>query len=391
MSLHVVMTHPRLLVGAAGLALFVSVSCAERRDVYLEAAENPSGFTPYDGGVVEDVDASLASPVPMCPLTTCTLPWATCPSTQFPCATNLLTDDENCGGCGIRCGGTNAVTNSKWICVDGKCQFSCAPTYADCDGDATNGCETRLIHNEENCGSCGNKCPAGWVCDTEERTCVDPCVKNGLPDKCFGICTNLKIDDDNCGVCLTKCDPLGPNLPALTADMYYGCVNAECGVPKCSDPDARNCNGDLKDGCEVRIHTNEHCAACGDACAPGKTCTDSGLGWMCLCDDGQTLCGEMGCRRLDDDPSSCGGCGYRCPGLDAPHFEARCMSGSCGGKCEDGYADCDELMANGCEVNTRVDNRNCGGCGNACLPDQVCFQGKCQVIPCDGGVPGTTK
>jgi hypothetical protein len=38
--------------------------------------------------------------------------------------------------------------------------------------------------------------------------------------------------------------------------------------------------------------------------------------------------------------------------------------------CNVGFADCDGNPANGCEVNTRTDVNNCGGCGNR--PIEVC-------------------
>ncbi len=358
--------------------------------MYLEGTQTPGGFTAEDAGAGEDAQGSPPPAVLLCPLTTCTLPYATCPSSEFPCGSNLLSDDENCGGCGIRCGGANPSTNSKWSCVDGTCALSCTPSYADCDGDPTNGCETRLLYDNDNCGLCGNKCPVGWTCDSDEQACVDRCAKEGKPDRCFGTCVNLQVDDDNCGTCGTKCDSTGPGLPALPPDMYYGCGNGECGVAKCAEDAARNCNGDVADGCEVRLFTNENCTACGNACAPGKLCAEVGGRYKCVCDDGMTFCGDS-CRRLQDDPENCGGCRRRCPGLEAAHFAPTCTNGSCGGKCEDGFADCDDLMANGCEVDTRVDNRHCGACGNACAPTQVCFQGKCQMTPCDAGVGEPTK
>ncbi len=384
----------RLLAFSGGLALLVGVSCAERQNVFLEGDQKPSEFVPEDGGPTQNVEASLPESVPMCPVTTCTLPWATCPSSEFPCSTNLLTDDDNCGGCGIRCGGHDATTFSQWTCVDGQCQFSCEffAGQGDCDGDRSNGCETSL-ELEDNCGACGHKCPAGQAC--QSGTCVG-CAYYGLPDMCSGGCVDLANDDYNCGTCGTACDPTGPNLPGVPDDMYYGCAGGACGMPKCSQPNKVDCNGDPKDGCETTIHTNEHCRSCNDACPAGKVCgiLEFTSEWACLCDPGETYCGLFApqCRNLNDDPSSCGGCYHACPGLYTPHFEATCAMGTCGGNCEDGYADCNELLADGCEINTRIDNRNCGACGHACLPNQVCSQGKCQVTPCDAGAPeGPTK
>jgi hypothetical protein len=341
------------------------------------------GPSTVDGGDA----APLPESTPMCPVTTCTYPWATCPSSEFPCETNLLKDDDNCGGCGIRCGNEFAGAQSKWSCVGGQCAFSCnVPGFRNCDGDTGNGCEVYTREDPENCGECGTKCPEGSVCS--EGACVDPCQQGNWPDFCDWQCTNLTTDDFNCGTCGTVCDPTGPNEPELHPSMYYGCQQGTCGHPKCINPQQSNCNNDLSDGCEVDLHTAEHCTSCNDACPAGKVCGYDRQ-WRCLCDDGETYCGGWDqCRRLDDDPLNCGGCSHSCPGVKWPHFERTCSFGICGGHCTEPYADCDGISDNGCEVNTRVDNRNCGACGNACLTDQVCSEGKCLVAPCGpGGLP----
>lgn len=377
-----VLTHARLLAVGGGLAVLVGTSCAERRDVYLEAEGTSSGFVPAEAGATSDGDAS-SERVAMCPLTTCTLPWATCPSSEFPCGTNLLTDNDNCGRCGNSCGQASDATHSQWTCVEGQCVFSCLEFHANCDGDVTNGCET-YVNTDANCGSCGKQC-GGWE-QCLDMQCYDRCVLAGLPDKCDR-CTDLMSDDDRCGTCTTRCPAEEPGKPSLPADMYYGCGGGKCGQAKCAEAGKADCNGVVTDGCETALHTNENCRGCNDQCPAGQDCINFGGVWNCLCPAGETLCGGDVCTKTDDNIAHCGGCNRRCPGFRTPHFQVTCSKGICGGKCEDGYADCDELGENGCEVDTRIDNRHCGGCGNACLPDQVCFQGTCQVTPCDAG-PG---
>ncbi len=66
---------------------------------------------------------------------------------------NTLTD---CAGCGNVCGGPNTIAPS---CVTGKCAFvSCVSGFADCDGDAKNGCESNLDNDVHNCSACGKSC-----------------------------------------------------------------------------------------------------------------------------------------------------------------------------------------------------------------------------------------
>jgi len=40
----------------------------------------------------------------------------------------------------------------------------CNAGYANCDGNQANGCEVNLTSDSNNCGACGNVCPAGTLC-----------------------------------------------------------------------------------------------------------------------------------------------------------------------------------------------------------------------------------
>src|SRR5262249_11355674 len=81
----------------------------------------------------------------------------------------------------------------------------------------------------------------------------------------------------------------------------------------------------------------------------------------------------------------CGDCGAAC-NLD--HASARCAGGFCAIlMCDLGYADCDGLAANGCEVplGTLTD---CGSCGASCaVPNasEACVDGACEIVACDPG------
>jgi hypothetical protein len=384
------------------LSISAASACSSERDVFVGQdcerglCDNNETF----GGADAGAEASSVSPegAPMCPVTTCTPPRTTCPTSAFPCDVDLMNDNENCGGCGIRCG---TSFESNWRCVEGKCQFACGnagfgTNYqgADCDHDPTNGCESNTLFDNDNCGGCGYVCPAGKSCLLGQ--CFSGCdfaaMYMGLPDECSGVCTDLRFDKDNCGTCGTVCDPTGPNLPALPSDMHYGCGGGECGVSKCNDNGKANCNQDKSDGCETTLHTNQNCGFCGDTCAPGKECLPGNDNvYHCFClDDTETLCGNK-CQLLDQDPNNCGACNNLCPGTYSPHFVATCTKGICGGQCEAGYADCDGLPDNGCEIDVRIDNRHCGACGNACSANQVCADGKCQVAPCEGEPETTAK
>lgn len=72
---------------------------------------------------------------------------------------------RNCGACGRACPPVAPE------CVGGRCSEArdagadasdggCATGFADCDGEASNGCETSIT-TVVNCGGCGRACPGG--------------------------------------------------------------------------------------------------------------------------------------------------------------------------------------------------------------------------------------
>jgi hypothetical protein len=69
---------------------------------------------------------------------------------------NLDTDRSNCGACGHQCPFVTGPTKS--VCRLGRCELECAAGYADCDGQAANGCETFVAADPRNCGACGVQC-----------------------------------------------------------------------------------------------------------------------------------------------------------------------------------------------------------------------------------------
>ncbi|MDF2697033.1 MAG: hypothetical protein K0S65_5416, partial [Labilithrix sp.] len=84
-------------------ALVSAVSCRESRVIgdYSDPAA-PAPFESADSGSAEAAAQDPGS-VAMCPVTTCSLPWATCATSKFPCDVDLSNDNDNCGGCGISC------------------------------------------------------------------------------------------------------------------------------------------------------------------------------------------------------------------------------------------------------------------------------------------------
>jgi hypothetical protein len=88
----------------------------------------------------------------------------TCPGSNASCRgalcdTDLATNNDHCGGCGVRC----ETLNGGAACKAGKCVVACAPGFGDCDQNRLNGCETNLGSDPHSCGACGHDC-AGTDC-----------------------------------------------------------------------------------------------------------------------------------------------------------------------------------------------------------------------------------
>jgi hypothetical protein len=79
---------------------------------------------------------------------------------------------------------------------------------------------------------------------------------------------------------------------------------------------------------------------------------------------------------LDTDVSNCGTCGNSCV---AARATPACETGVCViGTCDQGFADCNAQISDGCEVNLDSDVNNCGACGVACH-DGYCVSGVCEI------------
>jgi hypothetical protein len=83
-----------------------------------------------------------------------------------------------------------------------------------------------------------------------------------------------------------------------------------------------------------------------------------------------------GCEQnTATDVLHCGSCTNACALANAT---PQCISGTCRiMTCLPGFADCDGMPGNGCEVDTRTNNMNCGACNNRCMGSRVCVAGAC--------------
>ncbi len=345
----------------------------------LDASEVPPSFTSFDAG--PDVDVRQLTSY--CPSNKCPEGFTTCPGSTFPCDVDLKTDINNCGACGVSCGGP--TTAELFECVEGHCALRCKLLdRMDCDGIVDNGCETPP-NDQNNCGVCGNACAPDKPCVNVGTTYQCGCDNGGIA--CYGRCYDPMNDDFNCGSCGTFC-PRSDGTP-LKTNTYLGCVGGQCGNVKCNK-DTADCDQDSETGCETSLADRNNCGACGNVCPAGRDCRRNLLGlYECLCPGGKTYCNGK-CVDVASDPENCGSCGNTCHITSQLQSVGICNFGTCNRKCVTGRADCNGNPADDCETDTNSDPRNCGGCGIVCdaIAGQACVRGRCTVEPCeqpDGG------
>jgi hypothetical protein len=163
----------------------VGDSCTEDRNCCPER----QGATCQDGVcrlapggecVPGEIRACYSGPAGTENVGTCRSGVQTCSASQTwgACAGEVLPQVETCNGLDDDCDGLvdegapcPSAPNAIITCVAGSCQSTCAPGFADCDGNAANGCEADLLTNGRNCGGCGIDC----------GLCPD-----GTPGECFG-------------------------------------------------------------------------------------------------------------------------------------------------------------------------------------------------------------
>ncbi len=118
---------------------------------------------------------------------------------------DFTSDPAHCGNCGHVCGG---AANAVATCVQSTCGFSCSTGFADCDGNAANGCEASLS-SISHCGSCLHGCAGGTHASPAcmNQTCGFACI-SGWGDcdaSPFNGCETDLTTLTNCGTCGNAC------------------------------------------------------------------------------------------------------------------------------------------------------------------------------------------
>ncbi|MDF2693170.1 MAG: hypothetical protein K0S65_1553 [Labilithrix sp.] len=178
-------------------------------------------------------------------------------------------EDNHCGACGNGCpsGDIDPSLHMYYGCFDSKCgRAKCERGWANCDGILDNGCETSIA-SDDNCGTCGNACPAGQSCKkdvsvTNPNTpygCMCPPGDTFCGGDNWGACYDTSSDPRHCGGCGIQCASVCVN----------GVCRMDCGTGRA------DCNGNELDGCEVDIDSDpRNCGGCGIVCngTAGQAC-----------------------------------------------------------------------------------------------------------------------
>lgn len=287
-----------------------------------------------------DVDAIDVDP-------RCTLPLMFCVAGCH----DFTTSAANCGACGHACGIGEACVASACVRADAgtpdAMDAACRTDFANCDMDPTNGCETDTWTSVGHCGGCGRACAPDVPCIM--GVCTPRVVSCGPGEtRCGDACVDITNHLLNCGACGRRC--------GSGQECRVGVCTITCpiGLTFCGST------------CRELSASPDNCGTCGNNCGGGAIC----ISGRCVpCEPGWISCSNV-CIDPMANPSHCGTCGRACP---APiSGRPGCRGGVCVvGSCEEPLADCDGMLANGCEtpIATRT---NCGACGRACGDREAC-------------------
>ena len=100
-----------------------------------------------------------------------------------------------CGSCGSYVCCREPGPWEYGACINGNCEYACAEGAVYCDGFCT-----FLRWDPNNCGACGNVCPADTACTG--GVCGE-CP--GEQVNCGGECVYLSSDHQHCGTCFNDC------------------------------------------------------------------------------------------------------------------------------------------------------------------------------------------
>jgi len=266
-----------------------------------------------------------------------------CSAGQTACdgtCVDTSTSPSNCGSCGNIC-------STGQVCDLGSCSDSCSGGKTNCDGACVD-----TTSDPTHCGDCATVCGSNDACSG--GSCVTSCGAGET--QCGASCVDAQTDDQNCGSCGNAC---GTGKKCTAGSCVVSCTTGQT----------------LCDGACVDTSTSQnHCGGCGNACNTGEQCTDGSC--KIACPGTQTECSGL-CYDLLNDDKNCGACGNAC------NTGEKCGNGQCALNCPSGQDACGSSC-----VDLQTNSANCGTCGTACGTNEECSAGKC-VIACKTLLNGT--
>jgi hypothetical protein len=353
--------------------------------------------------------------------------------------TDLRTDNDHCGGCGIQCEPDTVCCNA--VCVPrsqncGGCgsDFACVPPLQCCqdlDGAGQYRCIDIFGSDTDNCGACNR--PAYATQSLLTGQFIAGCCENGQPLRP----TDFLSDPKHCGTCENDCTVrFGGNAScssghccppchfyypgtrggigwgAIIAGLLGTLVDYSAGGLSAYEIILNKLEGaDLSEGChpcsEARKFgtllgccdgrncmslesDNDNCGACGKSCFASRLPNQQCVNGVCLCPpDKPNPCPISGaCVDLLRNHENCGVCGRAC-GADETCCNGRCTDvtsdafncGECGNYCWgviDNFIEGSSTSVGCCSGKC---TEYCGRCGIECAPSETCLDGVCQPSP----------
>ncbi len=243
-----------------------------------------SRLDPAHCGTCTNACAPVANAIASCATGACDF---VCNANFHRCGTACVANDD-VASCGRACTPCLPAPNSVARCDGVTCGIACNAGFGDCDGNASNGCETNLAVSPANCAVCGTVCPGGASATCASGVCGLSSCASGTGD-CDGnagnACeTDTRTSASNCGTCGNVCS---------FANANGTCTASVCAMGACLAGFA-NCDGASTNGCEVRTTDDvANCGACGRACTTlhGTPTCGGGVCGIASCDAGYMVSG----------------------------------------------------------------------------------------------------